>query len=615
MRRRIASSVLAMCLAVVGVVAHPRGGAPAGGEGEFAATTSPTSGLTGSVLQVTGSACYLPPGTTGEAGVGADGVLIRFVAPNGQTFASGTVPVERDGTVNTTFTVPARTPVGTYTVVATCIAPMMEDLGQVDAGTFEVTGEGANASIEREPATPQFPREIEPYPAYDGQSTCSPAAKPGTIAFRDMIMDTYPGTANYGISRDCSIGGTSEHKEGRAWDWGVNANDPDDRRKVDNLMAWLFRTDRYGHRHAMARRLGIMYIIWNRRIFRMYRPGEGWSPYSGSSAHTDHVHFSLTRAGGNKRTSFWTMDMPGPGEPPPPSPPPQPRPPRGDRATFQQTARAVDGEFDWTRVGDFDGDGQQDILWFRHGSGADVIWWGRPGRGFAGTRITVAGRLQPVVGDFNGDGRSDTVWYGRGNRRDHLWFGGTGRGDFTRRRVAIDANYGHALVGDFDGDGRDDIFWYTAGSGPDRLWWGRPNRTFSGVDRPVSGSYRPVAGDFDGDGRHDIFWYGPGGGADHLWFGKANRDFTATNRNMPHDQTPIAGDFNGNGRDDVFFYSPGSARDRLWWGRPNRTFLAGSVENVNGTYRPFSGDFDENRHDDIFWYGPGSGPDYIWWFN
>jgi hypothetical protein len=38
------------------------------------------------------------------------------------------------------------------------------------------------------------------------------------LAFRKKVLATYPKTSNAGISRDCSIGGQSEHKEGRAWD-------------------------------------------------------------------------------------------------------------------------------------------------------------------------------------------------------------------------------------------------------------------------------------------------------------------------------------------------------------------------------------------------------------
>jgi len=111
-------------------------------------------------------------------------------------------------------------------------------------------------------------------------------------------------TGSFGISRDCSIGARSEHKEGRAWDWAVAVSDPSDRAATREVFGWLFRADsRAGF--AMARRLGVMYIIHNRRIWGSYRAEEGWRRYVGANPHTDHVHFSFSWAGARKQTSYW----------------------------------------------------------------------------------------------------------------------------------------------------------------------------------------------------------------------------------------------------------------------------------------------------------------------
>jgi peptidoglycan hydrolase-like protein with peptidoglycan-binding domain len=73
----------------------------------------------------------------------------------------------------------------------------------------------------------------------------------------------------------------------------------------------LLATDRYGNPYAMARRLGIMYIIFNHRIWGAYLADQGWRPYGGSNPHTDHVHFSLSWAGALKQTTWWTqVDQP-----------------------------------------------------------------------------------------------------------------------------------------------------------------------------------------------------------------------------------------------------------------------------------------------------------------
>ena len=148
----------------------------------------------------------------------------------------------------------------------------------------------------------KFGPAIDAPAGYQGQERCDPHVKPGVVAFRRIVMNAFPNTGEGYFTRACSVGGRSEHKDGRAWDWMVNANSKSDRRKVSALFDWLFEKDTRGRRYARARRLGIMYFIWNRRI---WFPWEGWRPYSGSSPHRDHVHFSFSWDGAKKRTSFW----------------------------------------------------------------------------------------------------------------------------------------------------------------------------------------------------------------------------------------------------------------------------------------------------------------------
>ena len=160
------------------------------------------------------------------------------------------------------------------------------------------------------PATPSgFTSAIEAAQPYIGQSTCDPTAKPGVSAFRDLLLQTYRDTGSLGIVQDCGSGGQSEHKEGRAFDWAVSVNNSQQVQEVNALLTWLTQPDQYGHPYAMARRLGIMYMIWNHRMWRAYatssHQANSWDPYVGVSAHTDHVHFSFGWNGAEQATSFW----------------------------------------------------------------------------------------------------------------------------------------------------------------------------------------------------------------------------------------------------------------------------------------------------------------------
>lgn len=166
-------------------------------------------------------------------------------------------------------------------------------------------------------AAPRFGAFIDPLPTYEGQSRCDPSPKPGVLAFQAMVLAREPGTGAGSISRPCDVGGQSEHKEGRAWDWGASALVPAQAAAARRAIDWLTAPDQFGNDAAMARRFGIMYLIYNRRI---WFPGGGWRTYCVQKAkgcvapgtksdvrdpHTSHVHFSFTWAGALKQTSYW----------------------------------------------------------------------------------------------------------------------------------------------------------------------------------------------------------------------------------------------------------------------------------------------------------------------
>src|SRR6187200_398705 len=97
------------------------------------------------------------------------------------------------------------------------------------AAGLVVTGGAEAASAAKAAKNPSAPKRapsvVEAYSSYLPQVSCDPIAKPGTLALRAMLLATYGGR-DLGITRACNIGGLSEHKEGRAWDWGLKAAKP-----------------------------------------------------------------------------------------------------------------------------------------------------------------------------------------------------------------------------------------------------------------------------------------------------------------------------------------------------------------------------------------------------
>jgi len=161
--------------------------------------------------------------------------------------------------------------------------------------------------------------------------TCDPPPKPGAVAFRAFVLGHLGGT-DLGICRACGEG-RSEHYEGRAWDWGVRADRPEDVGRVAKLCSWLFAPGPHGEPNANFRRVGLRYLIWDGKIWS--GGTKAWRPYSGRSTHRDHVHFTLGWDGARAQTSFydWLRH--------PITIPPEVAPPPWQRAAVMATGAAL----------------------------------------------------------------------------------------------------------------------------------------------------------------------------------------------------------------------------------------------------------------------------------
>ena len=195
------------------------------------------------------------------------------------------------------------------------LAVLAATSGLASVTMLGVGTQAASALAPRMPAAPVvLPTAIEDMPSYQPQTFCDPVAKPGPASLGALLTATYPDTTVIDIARSCSSeSGTSEHKDGRALDWGAYYKNPQQLAEVKAVFAWLFAKDAQGNPNAMLRRLGIMYIIWDKQIWGTW--SQSWQPYSCSgvtACHQDHVHFSFDWAGALKKTSFWTGQVSAP---------------------------------------------------------------------------------------------------------------------------------------------------------------------------------------------------------------------------------------------------------------------------------------------------------------
>ncbi|MDN7122712.1 hypothetical protein INN71_15080 [Nocardioides sp. ChNu-153] len=156
---------------------------------------------------------------------------------------------------------------------------------------------------------------VEPFARYEPQTGCTSKIMPGMQAYSSQLTARYGGRI-IGITRACSSGGRSEHKESRALDWNLDARNANQRQAFYRFLAELQATDAAGNVAARARRQGVMYVIWNDRIWSAWN-GFQVKPYlhanctsvakcSPTLRHVDHVHVSLSWAGARGLTSWYT---------------------------------------------------------------------------------------------------------------------------------------------------------------------------------------------------------------------------------------------------------------------------------------------------------------------
>jgi len=164
-------------------------------------------------------------------------------------------------------------------------------------------------------------------------------------------------------------------------------------------------------------------------------------------------------------------------------------------------------------IGDFNGDGRADIMW--HGVSnlpaglqdiVDVLWLSQSTAtqlSFAVVPKSVGYSYRPFVGDFDGDGTDDIFWqrsWGLTSHGPSAWSTGPSyvwyfndTGGHEAKAFELDADYS-PYVGDFDADGCHDIAWFDAVGDTLHVWRCLPgSRDFDcGVSMPTPPDSAPV---------------------------------------------------------------------------------------------------------------------------
>lgn len=215
-------------------------------------------------------------------------------------------------------------------------------------------------------------------------------------------------------------------------------------------------------------------------------------------------------------------------------------------------------------VGDFDGDGKDDICAFFASSGDWEIALSN-GKTFDGWSQWQSGlgigSDNQLVGDFNGDGKDDIIIFVASSGVWEVSLStGTGFGPWTTWVSGYGIGSSRQFVGDFDGDGKDDICVFVASAGKWEVSISSgtnfsSNWTTWQMNFGV-GSQHQFVGDFSGDGKTDIGILNPGG----IWRVNKSDGQQFVNQSLNYCRgfadakdaiSILTGDFNGDNLDDI----------------------------------------------------------------
>ena len=238
------------------------------------------------------------------------------------------------------------------------------------------------------------------------------------------------------------------------------------------------------------------------------------------------------------------------------------------------TSRVVDlPEQGLPEVAELDGDGIDDVVIYAPGGAPDRIYSGRANRTLVALPLGVDPTYDVSVGDFDGDGRDDLLWFGYGVNASVRTFS-DGNGQFTAISSSIDEGSSVPVIGDFDGDGLDDVVLYGPGGALDEMWWSEQGARGEITVEPLlvrGTAYRPQVGDVNGDGRDDLLWYQPGPGADPLWGWIGARERVDRTLSVGGTFVPDLGAYTSDATDDIAWIST-SSTSYLWVALGGGTF-------------------------------------------
>lgn len=193
--------------------------------------------------------------------------------------------------------------------------------------------------------------------------------------------------------------------------------------------------------------------------------------------------------------------------------------------SVQLTTTVSDVNWVIEEAADMDGDSIPDYIWRNYSNGQIGIWLMDSNGAIRSvqtlTPLTDLNWRIAGVGDFNGDGKNDLLWRNYATFDNAIWFmNGTVFSSATLIAPMTGGFMQASTVADFNGDGKPDIFWRNVNTGENFIWLMNGTEVESTVSTTSAHPSFDLtgAGDFNGNGNPDLVWRNRVTGDNFVWY-------------------------------------------------------------------------------------------------
>jgi hypothetical protein len=164
-------------------------------------------------------------------------------------------------------------------------------------------------------------------------------------------------------------------------------------------------------------------------------------------------------------------------------------------------------------IGDFDGGGKRDIVWYNASLGKVIIWLmsGFTVKGYRefSAPVSNTGEWELFgVADFDHTGLADILWQDIYTGKVYMWKSVAPFSFSSIYLGTVDPSWRIAGTADIEGNGRPDIIWRNLVTGEVYVWKLTNDRVSQALSLGVVSLDYQIVGlaDFNGDGKEDILW-------------------------------------------------------------------------------------------------------------